>query len=137
MRMANFEDERILDDNLFRVAPEGILVLAITIVSACEAVLAVLFKSLIAGQAVLATINHESDSRDVADFEFGDVIADSGDRADDLVTWNARPERIAPLVASLMDIRMADTAVKDVDLDVMLADNRSYDFERRKWRFGT
>ena len=59
----------------------------------------------------------------VAWLEFGDCRADLGDTADDLMSRNAWIDsgHRAPLATDLVEVRVADTAKKDFNLNVVFA----------------
>lgn len=46
--------------------------------------------------------------------EFGHICADLGDNAGDLVAWQARELGVFPLVEELVQVRVADAAVRDL-----------------------
>jgi hypothetical protein len=79
---------------------------------------------------MLAAVDHATHADQVADLEAGDVLADRGYAADDLVTWYAGVERARPLGAHLMQVGVADATIRDVDLDVVVARCASDDIER-------
>jgi hypothetical protein len=56
-----------------------------------------------------------------ADLEAGDLVAHRADAADDFVARHDRIDAAVPFVAGLMDIGVADAAVKDVDHYVVRA----------------
>ena len=60
-----------------------------------------------------------ADGGGVAYFELGDVGAYGGDFADDLVAGDHGVDGVAPLVAGLVDVGVADAAELDVDEDVV------------------
>jgi hypothetical protein len=89
--------------------------------------------------AVAVGVNQTADCSKVAGFELGDCGADLGDTTDDLMSWNAWIEsgHPAPLVTDLVQVRVADTAEKDFDLNVVFARIAPGDRRGCKWRFRT
>ena len=67
-------------------------------------------------------IDHAADRGEVAGLELGDRGADLGDTADDLMAGDARIDGrhdLAPLIADLVEIGVADAAEQDLDLYVV------------------
>ncbi len=78
-----------------------------------------LFKAGLALGAGAIGIDHAADRGKVARLEFGDGGADVGDAADNLMAGNARVDGghdVAPLIADLVEIGVADAAEQDLDL---------------------
>ena len=75
----------------------------------------------------------------VAGLELGDCRADLGDTADDLMSRNAwiDSRHRTPLATDGVKVRVADTAEKDFDLNIMFARIASWDRDWGKWRFCT
>jgi hypothetical protein len=73
--------------------------------------------------AVAVGINHAADCGNIARLEFGDCRTDLGDTANDLMTRNAWIDsgHRTPLVTNSVEVRVADTAEKDFDLNVVFA----------------
>ena len=65
-------------------------------------------------------VHHAADADGVADLELRDLGADGGDAADDLVARARRVDGAAPLVADGVEVGVADAAVEDVDLDILV-----------------
>ena len=63
-------------------------------------------------------------------FVRGDVGANGGDFADDLVAGHQRVHGYTPLVACLMDVGMADAAVENIDRHVVGARAAAFEFYR-------
>jgi hypothetical protein len=89
--------------------------------------------------AVTVGVNQAADCSKVAGLELGDCGADLGDTADDLMSGNAWIDSgyPAPLVTDLVEVRVADTAEKDFDLNVVFARIASRDRGGGKRRFRT
>ena len=87
--------------------------------------------------AVTVGVNQAADCGKVAWLELGDCGADLGDTADNLMSGNARIDsgHFAPLVADLMQVRVADAAEKDFDLNPVFARITPMDCGGGKWRF--
>jgi hypothetical protein len=81
-----------------------------------------LLKTGLALAAVTVGVNQAANCYNVAELEPGDCGADLGDTADDLMSGNAWIDsgHPAPLVTDLVEVRVADTAKKDFDQNVML-----------------
>jgi hypothetical protein len=81
----------------------------------------VLFKIGLALLAVAVGINHAADCSNIARLEFGDCRTNLGDTANDLMTRNTRIDggHRTQLVTNGMEIGVADTAKKDLDLNVV------------------
>ncbi len=84
-----------------------------------EAAVAVLLLSGLAGGALATGVDQAADGGGVAYFEFGDGGAYGGYFADDLVAGDHGVHGVAPLVAGLVDVGVADAAELDVDEDVV------------------
>ena len=93
-------------------------ILLVAIVSGAHPSFAVLFIALFALRTLTTGINETSDSDEVANLEFRDLVSGLDYATDNLVARNHGVDRSAPFVAGLMDIRMADTTILDVDLNV-------------------
>jgi hypothetical protein len=100
---------------------------------------AVLLKSVLALRAVAVGVNQAAYCSNIAWLKLGDCGADLGDTTDYLVSWNAWIDsgHRAPLVTDLVEVRMADTAEKDFDLNVTFARITPRDRRGCKWRFRT
>src|ERR1700710_1878627 len=97
----------------------GLFVFAV--IGAGEADLAILLQAVTAVRAAAARIDHATHAGEVADLEAAYFSAHGRHAADDLVPGNHGVFRRAPLAARGVDVRMADTAIQDVDLDVVWA----------------
>ena len=79
---------------------------------------------LLAGLAVLALaagVHEAADADPVADGVLRDLGADLADHAGDLVAGHHREQGLAPLLAGLVDVGVADAGVRDVDHHVVRA----------------
>jgi hypothetical protein len=65
-----------------------------------------------------ARVHHAAHGSEVSLFELCYVFADLDNAAGDLVTGNHRVNRVLPLVARLMEIRVADAAIENVEDDI-------------------
>jgi hypothetical protein len=77
-----------------------------------------------------AGIDQAADADRVADGELRHLAADGADVADDLVAGHAGIFRPAPFGADGVEVRMADAAPGDVDLDVLRAGRAAVDVHR-------
>ncbi|VVO45046.1 hypothetical protein PS726_06512 [Pseudomonas fluorescens] len=73
----------------------------------------------LAGFAAAARVDHAANTDQVADFVLGDIRTDGSNFAYDFVAGHQRVNGNAPLVASLMDVGMADAAVENLDGNVV------------------
>jgi hypothetical protein len=98
-----------------------------------------LLKSILALVAVTVGVNHAADCSNVAWLEFGDCRADPGNTADDLMSRNAWIDsgHSTPLTTDLVKVRVADTAKKDFNLNVVFARIAPRDHGGGKGRFCT
>jgi hypothetical protein len=73
--------------------------------------------------AVTIGVNQTANCSKVAGLELGDCGADLGDATDYFMSWNAwiDSRHHAPLVTDLVEVRVADTAEKDFNLNVTFA----------------
>ncbi len=77
-----------------------------------------LFEAFLAMGAGEVGIDEAADAGDVSGFEAGDGGADLGDTADDFMAGDGWVFGEAPFVAGEVEVRVADAAVEDFDLDV-------------------
>jgi hypothetical protein len=98
-----------------------------------------LLEASLALVAVAVGVNQAADCSNVAGLELGDCGADLGDTADDLMSGNAWIDsgHRTPLITDLVEVRVADTAEKDFDLNVVFARIAPRDRGGGKWRFRT
>src|SRR5579872_4535617 len=72
-----------------------------------------------------APVDETSDTNFIAQFIFRDSLPHGRNHSADFVTWNHGKNRflliLAPFIAGLVDIGMADAAILDVNHDVVLA----------------
>ena len=79
-------------------------------------------------------VDHAADRGEIAGLELGDCGADLRDTADDLMAGDAGVDRghdVAPLIADLVEIGVADAAEEDLDLNVVFGRIAPRD---RAWR---
>lgn len=120
--------EGLVDDDLLRVAAVGgLAVLADGVVRADVALEAVLLQPRLAVLALTAGVDHAADTHLVADGELGDAGTDGLDDTGDLVPRNHREDGFAPALTGLVDVRVTDTGVLDVDQNVELTDFAALD----------
>ncbi|MNF85278.1 hypothetical protein D3C84_676660 [compost metagenome] len=84
-------------------------------VSHGRALEAVLLEVGLAGFAATARVDHAADTDQIADLMPGDIRTHGGHFANDLVARHQRINGNAPFVACLMDVRVADAAVENLD----------------------
>ncbi|MNF62514.1 hypothetical protein D3C84_441980 [compost metagenome] len=91
---------------------------------------AVLLKVRLARFAGAARVDHAANPDQVAYLVLSDIRTDRGDFSDDLVAGHQRVNGDTPFVARLVDIGVADAAVKDFDRDVIGARAAAFEFHR-------
>src|SRR5699024_6924069 len=114
--VGNAQHEPLVDHDLLGVAAlsDGAVDVR-RVVRADVPLEAVLLLAGAALQAGAAGVDHAAHAHPVADLPVGDVRADGGDAAGDLVAEGAREVRLAPLVADGVDVAVADPGGGDVD----------------------
>ena len=120
--MADLQHEALIDHDMVGIAAKGVAAeygIGAVIGADETGALAILLLAIVARGAVAAAVDHAADTRDVADLELGDVAADRGDAADDLVTRHAGKQRALPLRTGGVEVGVADAAEQDVDRDVL------------------
>jgi hypothetical protein len=80
-----------------------------------------------AGVALSAGVDEAADAHAVADFVLGDIRTHRGDDAGDFVSGDDRVLGSAPLVASGVDVGMADAGKFDVDENVQWTELAAFD----------
>ena len=98
-----------------------------------------LLESILALVAVTVGVNHATDCSNIAWLEFGNCRADLGNTADDLMSRNAWIDsgHRTPLATDGVEVRVADTAEKDFNLNVMFVWVAPRDHGGGKWRVCT
>ena len=66
-----------------------------------------------------ATINHAPNTSEIAYLKSRNLIANSGDATDNLMTGYRRINRVFPFVARGMQVRMTDAAIQNVYLNIV------------------
>ena len=84
-----------------------------------KALLAVGFLLRTAVGADATRVDHHADAGQVSGFQLCDLGTDGEDAPDDLMAGNHGVDRPAPLVTDLVNIRVADAGIKDLDGDVV------------------
>ena len=91
---------------------------------------AILFLS---GFALLTTstrVDKASDPNKIAGFELFHSVTGFYDAPDNFVPWHHWVDRAPPFVAGLMDVGMADTTIRDVNVDIVGLHVSSLEAER-------
>ena len=124
--LGHLEDEALVHHDLRGVAAVGggLAVHLGAVVGEGGALLAELLEVFAARIAVAARVHHAAHAGQVADLELLDVGAHGLHAAHDLVAGHHGEDGAAPLVADLVDVRVADAAVEDVDVHVVRARSR-------------
>ena len=102
-------------------------VLSTSVVSAYTASLAVVLLTISAVSAVSTCVNKTPDASMVADFEFGDIFADSDYNASNFMARNHWENSLTPIFTDLMDVGVADACVGDFDVHVIITDGATSD----------
>ncbi len=121
--LGNAQDEGLVNHDAFRIAAVG------------DAAENILFFTSLATGADAAGTHHAAYRREVALFEFLDGAANLDDAAHDFMARDAGIHRwhcFLPLVACLMQIRVANAAIKNLDLHVLRARSAAGDAVPRK-----
>ena len=115
------EDVILVDGDAGRIAAIGrrLLVLLVAVIGERHADLAILLLARAAGLAAAAGIDEAADADDMAGLPFLHMIADLDDAADDLVAGDHGKDRVVPLVLHLVNVRVADAAIENVDQHVV------------------
>ena len=128
----NLQAEVVANDDMVGVAALADRVVVIVgAVVRLDAALAA--EHLPAGEALVAlhaAVDHATDRDRVADAVAGDFVADRGDRADDLVTRDARVDRALPVVAAGMEVAVANAGVGDLDRDIVWPERAALEVHR-------
>lgn len=130
--MADLHHELVAHDDALRIAAQGVAgrIWRRAVIGADHArAFAVLLKPFVAGGAGLAAVDHAANADQIAFLEAADVGTDGGDAADDLVTRHAGVEGAGPFAAHRVQVGVADAAIGDLDLDVVLAGRATDDVE--------
>ena len=136
--VGHLHDEALLHDDPLGIAAEGRPARAAlpAVVGHGAAFDAILLEVGLAGLTAPAGVDHAADAGEVADLQLADVPADGRDAPDDLVARHHGVDGAAPVVAGLVEVRMAHPAVQDVDGDVVRAGVAPLDGEGGDRRIG-
>src|SRR5581483_8901508 len=115
--VGNLDDEVFVHDDARRIAAVSrrLFVLLVAVVSEAPAALAVLLVAGPARLAFAARIDETADAYGVAGAIFFHLPADGGDAAHDLVAGDHWKYRVGPFAARLVNVRVADAAINDID----------------------
>jgi hypothetical protein len=83
--------------------------------------IAVLFFACFATGADATGIDHTANTRQISDLESGYFRANSLNGSDDLMTGNHRVISVPPVIVSLMNIRMTDSAEVNGNMEIVRA----------------
>jgi hypothetical protein len=112
-----------------------------TVVSPGGKVLAMLFESRVAGLTMLTAIHDTANANQIAFLKLADRAPNGGDATNDLVSWYARIDRpvgidqAIPIPASGVQIGVANSAIKDLDADIVGTKITAFEGERRERGF--
>ena len=127
------QDELLTDDDGLGVAAVGALcpveVLVGNVISV-SAGLAVLLDASSARLAALARVNHTADANLVAHLKLGYLGADGGDLADNFVAGDERVNAAAPVVAGTVQVAVADAAINNIDVYIIVEGGAAEDLHR-------
>ena len=115
------QHEPIRDNDLVRAAAVGRRAVAAvySVVGRSGILLAVDFQPGAAGAALAAGVDQHADTDGLADLKVGDIGTNRRDAPDDLMARHHRVGRVAPPVPRLVNIGMTDTAVKNVNRNIV------------------
>ena len=135
----NSQDIIFVHHDLSGIAAVGrrFAILLVAVVGGAHPFFTILFLAGVALWTFATGINEAADTGEVADFEFCDLIARLDHAADNFVSRHHGINRVAPFVAGLMDVGVADAAIEDLDLDVVGTHIPALEAERRKRICGT
>src|SRR2546422_6916199 len=137
----NLERVVLVHNDLRGVAPvrRSLLVFLGSVVREDEMDFAVLLQACLAARAHPAGIHETADCGQLADFELLHLESDACHASDYFVAWDHGINRATPLVSCLMDVRVADSTVKDFDQHIVrtwIAPLKAEWFESRRRTFG-
>ena len=98
--------------------------------------LAKLLQVFFAASAAAAGVHQAADAGDVARLELLHFRADLGHAADDFMSRYAGVSGALPFVAHRVNIRVADAAKEDLDLNVMFTRHPAFEAEGCEWSGG-
>jgi len=119
-RPAGVQGVLLVDDDLGRVAAERqrLSIHLGAVVGEGRALFAELLEPVLTRSAGAAGVDQTSHAGEVTGLERFDAAPCLGDAADDLVPGNHREAGARPLVAGLVDVRVADSAEEDLEDEV-------------------
>jgi len=131
--MADAQDVTFMHHDVLRVAAErpARCVRGREVVGADHAV-AIVFQAGFAVVTMFAAVDDATDTNQIADFEIRNTRADRRYTTHNFVPRYAGKLRARPLGAHLMQVRMADAAEGDIDLNVMCGGEAAFDLQRLK-----
>src|SRR5690606_3614713 len=111
----------LVDDDARGIAAVGRLARTAldAVVGGGHAVDAILLLAFAAGRTLAAGIDEAADTDRIAHLETRHRAADRAHVTDDLVAGHHREDAATPCAACLVDVRMADPAVADLDLYIV------------------
>jgi hypothetical protein len=111
----------LVDYNLRRVSAvgRGLAILLIAIVGNDQTIPTILLQPCSAVGALPTGIDEAANASEVAHFELLHLVAHSRYPANDLVSRHHGVNGVAPFVADLMDIRVANATIDNLDLYVV------------------
>jgi hypothetical protein len=125
--MADVKHELLAHDDGIRIAAKGVIACnpIRTVIGPGWKVLAMLFESRVAGLTMLTAIHDTANANQIAFLKLADRAPNGGDATNDLVSWYARIDRpvgidqAIPIPASGVQIGVADSAIEDLDADIV------------------
>jgi hypothetical protein len=138
--MAHVKHELLAHHDRVRIAAVGIFIGSAVraIVGPGGKVFAMLFESFPAGFTVQAPLDHAAEAGQITFLELSDRVTYRGYATEDFVSWNTRidcsirVDQTIPTPASRVQIRMTNSAIKDVDANVIGAKVTPLERERLK-----
>ena len=133
--VGDFHDEFFLHDDPVGIAAIGRRPFPVEgVVSVGRPAAAVLLQTVFAGVAFEAGVDHAADADVIALAEARHIQPHGDNAPDDFVSRDHGIDRVAPVVARLMQIGMADAAVEDLDRHIVGARIAAFELKRNQWR---
>ena len=125
------------EDSLRIAAVCGQAILSVFVIVGLRAIVfAIHFQSGKAGLAMSAGVYHRANAYHVTRLELRNITADACHSSDDLMARNHRVGAPSPFVARLVNVGVADAAIKNVDYDIVRARVAPLKLEWRNGRCG-
>ena len=91
----------------------------------CHSIHTVLLVTLVALGTVQTRVNKHTHSNDISHFKFTHLLTDFSHFPEKFVSWNNRKLRVFKIVMTKVDIRMADSAIKQLKFNIFIPNSPS------------